>query len=303
MPGKRGSKSFQERFSKIGQLAKDSSSDKLAELQLIYDENMIKVIDLQNKIRGQSVNIIELSETISLQDVTISKLNEENDAKNNEIISLQVNLYETGKSERKIINKICYREGRITGLSLKFNNRGVQNLIGNCRKRQLQKPSGLHGLSEGTKIRRAEDTTKVCSTIHGGGVSSEMGPVIDGMLHTLSLKCSAALLDPKILEMKPSITKVLHESVLTTECLDFYKSQANLLRSLNIYYCSNVLGKNKYIAVRRANEKRNTPNVVPYVKLAKKIRQIDIGELIPIEGTLDDALLDEERGNGYYRNL
>ena len=42
MPGKRGSKSLQERFSKIWQLAKDSS-DKLAELQLIYDENMIKV--------------------------------------------------------------------------------------------------------------------------------------------------------------------------------------------------------------------------------------------------------------------
>ena len=62
MPGKRGSKAFQEWFSKIGQLAKDSA-DKLAQLQLNYDENMVKMIDLQNKISDQSVTITELIET------------------------------------------------------------------------------------------------------------------------------------------------------------------------------------------------------------------------------------------------
>ena len=74
----------------------------------------------------------------------------------------------------------------------------------------------------------------------------------------------------------------------------FFTSDANLLRSLNIYYCSNVLGKNKYIAVRKANEEEYS-QFVPYIKLAKKIREINIGELIPIEGTLDSNLLDEER--------
>ena len=102
--------------------------------------------------------------------------------------------------------------------------------------------------------------------------------------------------------MIPSITMVLHEFVLNREYLDFYQSEANLIRSLNIYYCSNVLGKNKYIAIRKANEKRNIPNVVSYVKLAK-IRQIDIGEVIPIEGTLDGQIPDEEMGVGFYRNL
>ena len=85
--------------------------------------------------------------------------------------------------------------------------------------------------------------------------------------------------------MKPAITKVLHEFVLNRECLDFYQSEADLIRSLSIYYCSNVLGKNKYIAIRKANEKRNIPSVVSYVKVAKQIRQVDIGEVIPIEGT------------------
>ena len=41
MPGKKGSKALQARFSKIVQLAK-VSSDKLAEIQLTYDENIYK---------------------------------------------------------------------------------------------------------------------------------------------------------------------------------------------------------------------------------------------------------------------
>ena len=68
--------------------------------------------------------------------------------------------------------------------------------------------------------------------------------------------------------------------MLTRHSKEFIKSEDNLLRYLNIYYCSDVLGKSKYISVRKANEKQNIPNVVPYLKLDKKIR-----ELIPIEGT------------------
>ena len=86
---------------------------------------------------------------------------------------------------------------------------------------------------------------KVCSVIHGGSIYGDKGPIIDGMLHTLSLKFSVVLLAPKILGMKPALSKVLHEFVLSRHCLEFYTSETNLLRSLNIYYCSNVLGKNK----------------------------------------------------------
>ena len=300
MPGKKGSKALQARFLKIGQLTKDSF-DKLAELQ--YDENLKNVTNLQNIISRQFVTITELSETISLQHGTINSLNEQINENKQKLLSLNVTKSKTTKHVRKVRDNINYNEGKARDLSLNFNNPVVTNVLGNCRKRQLQKPSGLPGLSERTKVRRADDTMKVCSVIHGGGVSGDIESVIKGMLHTLSLKCPVALLAPRMLEMKPAITKVISESVLSRECLDFFKSDANLLRSLNIYYCSNVLGKNKYIAVRKANEKRNIPNVVPYIKLAKKIREINIGELIPIEGTLDSNLLDEERGVGFYRNL
>ena len=153
-------------------------------------------------------------------------------------------------------------------------------------------------------MRRADDTIKVCAAIHGGSIRGDnIEPTVDGMLNTLSLKCPAGLLAPKILGMKTAVTKVITETVLTTHSKEFFISEDNLLRSLNIYYCSNVLGKNKYISVRKANEKKNIPNVVPYLKLAKKIREVKIGELIPIEGTLDSGVPDDERGVGFYRNL
>ena len=302
MPGKKGSKALQERLSKIGKLAKDSS-DKLAKLQLIYHENTMKVQDLENMIGDQSVTIKELSETHSLQNGTISSLNEQINTNNEQIETLSTTLLVTGKCVKKIRNKIACRERKANEFHLHFNNPLAQNFLENSRKRKLQKPFGLPGLSERTKVRRAEDTMKVCSVIHGGNIHGDKGPIIDGMLHTLSLKFSVVLLAPKILEMKPALSKVLHEFVLSRHCLEFYASETNLLRSLNIYYCSNVLGKKKYISVRKANVNKNIPNLVPYLKLAKKIRLVDIGELIPIEGTLDGGIQDEERGVGFYRNL
>ena len=68
-------------------MAKDSA-DKLPQIQLIFDEYMVKVIDLQNKSSDQSVTITELGETLSLQIGTISSLNKQINGKNQEILSL-----------------------------------------------------------------------------------------------------------------------------------------------------------------------------------------------------------------------
>ena len=79
-------------------------------------------------------------------------------------------MLETEKHLKKVRNKIVYREGRTTELSFKFND-CLQNVLKNSRKRKLQKPSGLPGLSERTKVRRTADTMKLCPIIHGGGGS------------------------------------------------------------------------------------------------------------------------------------
>ena len=54
MTAKKGSKALQERLSRIGQLSSDNAecAKKLSELQLIYDQNVLKITNINNEIRG-----------------------------------------------------------------------------------------------------------------------------------------------------------------------------------------------------------------------------------------------------------
>ena len=103
-----------------------------------------------------------------------------------------------------------------------------------------------------------------------GSIVGNIEPAVSGMLQTLGAKCSANNLATKLLEIKPAVTKIVNESVLSKHCKQFEESEDNLLRSMHVYYCSNVLGKNKYISTRIANKENNVPNFVPYIKLAEK---------------------------------
>ena len=158
-------------------------------------------------------------------------------------------------------------------------------------------------MCERTKKNRWSETFRICSQIHGG-IAEDQGPTVDGMLETLGAKCKSKILAMKIMKMKGCVVGELKGMFLKENCITFYKSEENKLRSLSVYYCSHVLGKNKYKSVRKANKTRkNIPNFIPYDDLSKKIRSIDIGEIIPFEGNLDKNLDDEEIGKGYYRNL
>ena len=83
----------------------------------------------------------------------------------------------------------------------------------------------------------------------------------------------------------------------------FYVSKENELRSLNTYYSCDVMGKRKYISIRKSNRHKKLPNFIPYVKLAKNIKNIDIGEIHPIAGNLDKDVDVEEKGQGFYRDV
>ena len=56
--------------------------------------------------------------------------------------------------------------------------------------------------------------------------------------------------------MKPAVTKIIEKSVTTKTCTDYFRFEENILRSLNVYYCSSVLGKNKYRLIKAANKKK-----------------------------------------------
>ena len=43
---------------------------------------------------------------------------------------------------------------------------------------------------------------------------------------------------------------------------------------------------------------KDQPNFMPYARLATNIKYIDIGEIYPIAGTLDEGVGEEETGKG-----
>ena len=82
--------------------------------------------------------------------------------------------------------------------------------------------------------------------IHGGSVE-DPEPAIDGLLLTVATKLSSAVLPVKLLGLNPPATSTMTATILKEFSCKMYNSEENALRSLNIYYCSNVLGKNKYL--------------------------------------------------------
>ena len=152
------------------------------------------------------------------------------------------------------------------------------------------------------KRRRISDTFTMATIVHGGN-DLKVEPAINGLLQTVFARINSEKLAKKLLNTKPAVTKVLKSLILKEHCQNYYNSEQNVLRSLNIYYCSNILGKNKYSSLRRANKQEHVPNLIPYKDIARRISQVPIGNLHPIEGNLDYGLSEDEKGSGCYRDL
>ena len=173
--------------------------------------------------------------------------------------------------------------------------------VGMKSKARRAKKLSSSKLSPAEMRRRRNTTWNACMSIHGGDEQA----TLYGVLNTLSYKFNAAVLAPKFLDLKEPIKQVLKNKMFRDHNMTCYLSVDNIHRSLNIYYAAGVLGKKKYIEIRRANRKKkfHSVNMVPWSLLSQFINSIDIGELIPIEGNLDMDLTDEEKGSGMYRNL
>lgn len=98
------------------------------------------------------------------------------------------------------------------------------------------------------------------------------------------------------------MVKRLNDSILTKWAKDFYLSNENLLRSLNCYYSHNVLRKQKYLSLLKANKetsykKTKLPNYLTYNTLSEKINEIEIGT----PNDVSDLVPDENPIRGKYR--
>ena len=73
------------------------------------------------------------------------------------------------------------------------------------------------------------------------------------MLDTVSRRFKASIVSIELVSSKNAITQNLSKCFINTWQNEFYNSNENRLRSQSVYYSQNVMGKNKYRAVRRSN--------------------------------------------------
>ena len=132
-----------------------------------------------------------------------------------------------------------------------------------------------------SKIVRWKGRFEACSVIHGG-LSLKADPVIEGMAHTLNSKFRTKQVSNVTLNSKSKLPNSLKSEIGINWLKSFNKLEENKLRSLNTYYSHNVLGKRKYLNLRKANKQakfqgHSVPNSISYKELAQVINTIDIG--------------------------
>ena len=116
------------------------------------------------------------------------------------------------------------------------------------------------------KQRRRSDTVKHCSLIHGSSKENN-DPLLTGLLDAVTTTFKSNVVADKILSVK------------------------------------NVMGKRKYLSLRKACKNPKIPNYVSYKVLSQKIRDIDIGTVSDINEVLSYGLDENELGEGLFRNL
>ena len=104
-----------------------------------------------------------------------------------------------------------------------------------------------------SQIVRWKETFDACSVIHGG-LSLRPDPVIEGMVDTLNSKFRTKQVSNVILNSKSKLPNSLKSEIGINWLKSFNKSEENKLRSLNTYYSHDVLGKRKYLNLRKANK-------------------------------------------------
>ena len=204
------------------------------------------------------------------------------------------------KKER--IDSLTNESNNLSDPTINLNNKRVIPLISEKAAKQRLKNPTTDVISLKAKQRRRNETFNACSTIHGASKENN-NPTLDGIVDTVSAKFKSDELACKLLSSKPSVVNALTHRVTSRFRNDYYKSEKNILRSLNIYYSYNVMGKRKYLNIRKSHKSPDIPNFVPYKQLSQRIRDIDIGQVNDINPVLTLDLPEDELGEGMFRNL
>jgi hypothetical protein len=167
-----------------------------------------------------------------------------------------------------------------------------------------------------TKERRTKETYDAALEIHGG-TEENSRPAAYGLVETLLSKFSNGIAASTICK-KPKLAKNIAAKVHKDACITYENSTDNMLRSVAVYYTMGVMGKRKYIRVRRALSFKNASaskvtklkiakcsvaSLVPYYKLVKYLNGLDIGNLYSVEEELCQNVNDTDNISGLFRDI
>ena len=136
------------------------------------------------------------------------------------------------------------------------------------------------------KVKRCNETYEACSLIHAGCKDNKVS-ILKGILETVGRKFSSTDVVSELINGGKTITRKLSKNFINSLHNNFYTSNENRVRSLNVYYSHNLMGKQKYKAIRKANrnllfQHQRVANYIPYSDLSNYINSIDIGVLLPL---------------------
>ena len=78
----------------------------------------------------------------------------------------------------------------------------------------------------------------------------------------------------KALNLKTSIKNSIKKKCADKYKVDYFRSQENLLCSVDVFYNHNVIGKQKYMNIERASKAPGIPGLAPYKDVEKKFGQL-----------------------------
>ena len=247
-------------------------------------ENTSKIEQLSNGIDSQKKQIEFLTQEKDSIDIQVKELTKELNLKKQK-------LYYRNRHSSELTQSIAQYEKRKAGYQLSSTT---------IKKRKAKPTSS--STPHTAKVIRRKETFDACTAIHGASIINKK-PAAIGMIDTLTSQFKAKELSDELMHSKPSFVKVLTENIISTWSKNYYKSHDNMLRSLNIYYSHDVMGKSKYISIRKANRCSNSPNYVPYSNLAKYMNQVDIDIVRNICPDLTENVEHDEIKEGMYRPL
>ena len=166
------------------------------------------------------------------------------------------------------------------------------------------KKSSADELNNKNKLRRRKETIFSCSVIHERTANNKL-PVITGLFDSLTCTLKSDEFSVKALNLKDSVKNSIKKKCADKYKVDYFRSQENLLRSVNLYYSHNVIGKRKYMNIKPAKIPGipGIPGLAPYKDVSKKTRLVDIGTLFSINPEFTQDLDEEKYGDGMYRCL